>query len=89
MTCPNIEWIEKYGTKCTKTNNGYKCENINKIRNICSKCNFYHIIKCHGTYYAIPCMYPCGSDTGLYRMCPHLEESKPTRCYKIIGYYQF
>jgi len=89
MTCPNIKWIEKYGTKCTKTKNGYKCYNINKIRNICSKCGFYHIIKCHGNYYAIPCMYPCGPDTGLYKMCPHLEESNPIRCYKIIGYYKF
>ena len=25
MTCPNIKWINMYGTPCTKTKNGYIC----------------------------------------------------------------
>lgn len=89
MTCPNIKWINKYGTLCTKTKNGYICNNINIIKKNCSKCNFYHIIKCHNKYYALPCMYPCGSDSGLYKMCPDLEKSTPTKCYKIIGSYKY
>ena len=50
---------------------------------------YFHLIKCHGNIYALPCMYPCGQNTGLYSMCPNIEKSKPEKCYKIIGTFEF
>ena len=52
---------------------------------------YYHIVKCHKNYYALPCMYPCSNNnnTGLYNMCPNIEKAKPKKCYKIIGTYSF
>ena len=90
MTCQNKEWILKYGVKCSKKNNKIICYNLKKLNNICSSCMYYHIIKCHKNYYALPCMYPCSnSNTGLYNMCPNIEKAEPKKCYKIIGTYSF
>ena len=50
MTCPNKEWILKYGVKCSKKNNKIICYNLKKLNNICSSCMYYHIIKCHKTF---------------------------------------
>ena len=87
MSCPNKEWIKKYGTECKIENNKFKCKNLKKIKNKCSICMYYHVIKCHGKYYALPCMYPCGENTGLYKMCPKVENSEPKKCYKTLGYF--
>jgi len=48
---------------------------------------YYHVIKCHKKYYALPCMYPCGENTGLYKMCPNIKHSNPKKCYEYLGYF--
>ena len=88
MTCPNKKWIKKYGVKCKVKNGKIICK-LDKIKKICNKCLYYHLINCHGNIYALPCMYPCGQNTGLYSMCPNIKKSTPKECYKIIGTYEF
>tara|TARA_E500000178_G_C16571153_1_gene551738 strand:+ start:196 stop:465 length:270 start_codon:yes stop_codon:yes gene_type:complete len=89
MNCPNKNFLKKYGTKCNKVNDKIICENLDKLKNNCQNCFYYHLVKCHGKYYALPCMYPCGKNTGLYHMCPNVHKNTPTKCYKTIGYYRF
>ena len=89
MTCPNKDWIKKYGVKCKIIDKKIKCKNLKKIKEVCKKCFYFHLIKCHGNIYALPCMYPCGENTGLYSMCPNIEKSESNKCYKIIGTFEF
>lgn len=90
MECPNKNFIKKYGVKCIKKNKKIKCKNLEKLKQMCSPCNYFHIIKCHKKYYALPCMYPCGNyGTGLFNMCPHMKEDNDSKCYDILKTIKF
>ena len=94
MNCSNKEFFEKYGLKCKVVieNNKKKIKcpsDKSKIQKKCSKCLYYPLVKCHKNYYIMPCMYPCGKNTGLYHMCPSVKNESANKCYKIVKYFEF
>ena len=84
-SCPNKKFFKQYGIECSKVDNKIKCPSKNKLKNLCPNCSYYHIVKCHHKFYALPCMYPCGNNTGLYVMCPAIKNMPKHKCYKVYS----
>ena len=59
-SCPNKNFFKQYGIECSKVDNKIKCPSKNKLKNLCPNCSYYHIVKCHHKFYALPCMYLVG-----------------------------
>ena len=88
-SCLNKDFLKKYAIKCELIDNKIKCPSKNKLKNLCPKCSYFHIVKCHKKYYALPCMYPCGENTGMYVMCPSTASQSKKKCYKYISTHSY